>query len=67
MKKGGKGRVVSSEKDPTDAHHPAPADSGLLQAEMECEYTQDSVVDDSGFLPSTPPAKKVSGVQMVFL
>jgi len=22
--------------------------------------TQDSIIDDSGFLPSTPPAKKVS-------
>lgn len=40
--------------------HPAAQQSNLAQSEMECEHTQDSFIDDSGFLPSTPPAKKAS-------
>lgn len=30
----------------------------LMQTDQN--VTQDSIIDDSGFLPSTPPAKKVS-------
>ena len=37
-------------------------DPDLMQTDHN--VTQDSIINDSGFIPSTPPAKKVSNLDM---
>ena len=38
----------------------------VLTQGNDYEPTQDSVIDDSGFIPSTPPAKKVRFIFFAF-
>ncbi len=59
VKKAEKSSTAHSTKGPAESPSQHNTAQEECDQELECEHTQDSFVDDSGFLPSTPPAKKV--------
>ena len=40
-------------------------DSDGAEIQMDPDLTQDSIINDSAFIPGTPPAKKVAAVQFL--